>query len=304
MQFTRRDFLGATGAALAGVALSTGGVFASNKTVFDLNFAPHPGMFKHLAGEDILDQIAFAADQGFTAWEDNGLKGRDTALQEKIGSLLSERGMTMGVFVAHEIHWKEPTMSRGRPDYVAQFLKEIEESIPVAKRVGAKWMTVVPGHVDMRLHLDYQMGNLAECLKRACEILEPHDLTMVLEPLNNYENHPGLILKEIPQAWYLCKAVGSPSCKILFDIYHQQIQEGRIIRNIDQAWDEIAYFQIGDTPGRKEPTTGELNYRNIFRRIKRKGYTGVMGMEHGNSRKGAEGERAVIRAYQETGSNL
>ena len=302
MPATRRDFLGAAGAALAASALPTGSLFAS--TVFDLKFAPHPGMFKHLAGDNILDQIAVAADQGFTAWEDNGMKGRDVRLQEKIGRLLSDRGMTMGVFVAHEIHWNKPTMSLGDPEYVEQFLKEIKESIPVARRVGAQWMTVVPGHVDLKLHLDYQMGNLAECLKRASEILEPEGLTMVLEPLNNYESHPGLILKEIPQAWYLCKAVDSSSCKILFDMYHQQIQEGRIIRNIDAAWDEVAYFQIGDAPGRKEPTTGELNYRNIFRHIKAKGFTGVLGMEHGNSQSGADGERAVIRAYQETGSNL
>jgi len=288
MQATRRDFLGAAGAALATTAVPTGSLFAS--TVFDLNFAPHPGMFKHLAGDNILDQIAFAADQGFTAWEDNGMTGRDVRLQEQIGRLLSDRGMTMGVFVAHEIHWNKPTMSLGDPEYVAQFLKEIEASIPVAKRVGAEWMTVVPGHVDLKLHIDYQMGNLAECLKRACEILEPEGLTMVLEPLNNYEDHPGLILREIPQAWYLCKAVGSPSCKILFDMYHQQIQEGRIIRNIE--------------PGRDEPTTGELNYRNIFKHIKARGFTGVLGMEHGNSQSGADGERAVIRAYQETGSNL
>lgn len=304
MYSTRRDFLGAAGAALAATTLPAGRLFASNSSVFDLNFAPHPGMFMHLAGDSILGQIAFAADQGFTAWEDNGMKGRDVRMQEQIGRLLSDHGMTMGVFVAHEIHWDEPTMSLGDPDYVAQFLKEIKESIPVANRVGAQWMTVVPGHVDMKLHLDYQMGNLAECLKRACEILESEGLTMVLEPLNNYENHPGLILKEIPQAWYLCKAVGSPACKILFDMYHQQIQEGRIIRNIDTAWDEIAYFQIGDAPGRKEPTTGELNYRNIFRHIKAKGFDGVLGMEHGNSQSGADGERAVIRAYQETGSNL
>jgi hydroxypyruvate isomerase len=304
MTFSRRAFLGATGSALAAAMLPSSRVFAGTNTVFDLNFAPHPGMFRHLAGDGILDQIDFAADQGFTAWEDNGMKGRDVALQEKAGRLLAKRSMTMGVFVAHEIHWKKPTMSLGDSDYVAQFLKEIKQSIPVAKRTGARWMTVVPGHVDMKLHLDYQMGNLAECLKRASEILEPHGLTMVLEPLNNYENHPGLILKEIPQAWYLCKAVGSPSCKILFDMYHQQIQEGRITRNIDAAWNEIAYFQIGDTPGRDEPTTGEMNYRNIFRHIKAKGYTGVLGMEHGNSQEGAEGERAVIRAYRETGSNL
>jgi hydroxypyruvate isomerase len=79
----------------------------------------------------------------------------------------------------------------------------------------------------------------------------------------------------------ICKAVGSPSCKILFDMYHQQITEGNIIPNIDRAWAEIGYFQTGDNPGRKEPTTGEMNYRNIFRHIHGKGYTGIIGMEHG-----------------------
>ncbi|MEC3965732.1 TIM barrel protein, partial [Flagellimonas halotolerans] len=92
--------------------------------------------------------------------------------------------------------------------------------------------------------------------------------------------------------------VDSPSCKILFDIYHQQIQEGNLIPNIDAAWEEIAYFQVGDNPGRKEPTTGEINYRNVFKHIHSKGYTGIVGMEHGNSGAGKQGELAVIEAYK------
>ena len=77
----------------------------------------------------------------------------------------------------------------------------------------------------------------------------------------------GQFLREIPQAYEICRSVNSPSCKILFDIYHQQISEGNIIPNIDKAWEEIAYFQIGDNPGRKEPTTGEINYTNVFKYI-------------------------------------
>ena len=74
--------------------------------------------------------------------------------------------------------------------------------------------------------------------------------------------------------------------------------EGNLIPNLDAAWDEIAYFQIGDNPGRDEPTTGEINYGNVFRHIRDKGYQGVLGMEHGNSRPGREGELAVIEAYR------
>jgi hydroxypyruvate isomerase len=170
--------------------------------------------------------------------------------------------------------------------------------VDVAKRVNAKWMTVVPGRVDTRLEMNYQTAHVVEALRRAAAICEPHGLVLVIEPLNTLRDHPGQFLTRIPQAYQICKAVGSPSCKILFDLYHQQITEGNLIPNIEAAWDEIAYFQVGDNPGRKEPGTGEINYGSVFRHIHGKGYTGIVGMEHGNSRPGREGERAVIDAYR------
>ena len=122
---------------------------------------------------------------------------------------------------------------------------------------------------------------------------------MVLEPLNWWANHPGCFLHKIPQAYQICRAVDRRSCKILFDLYHQQITEGNLIPNIDRAWSEIGYFQSGDNPGRKEPGTGEINYRNVFRHIHSKGFQGIVGMEHGNSKRGVQGDQAVIRAYIE-----
>ena len=300
----RRSFLKSS--AVASAALATGSLaYASGNSAknppaekhnFKLKYAPHFGMFKHSAGEDLLDQLQFMADAGFTAMEDNGMKGRDVAMQEKIASKMANLGMEMGVFVAHTIYWNEPNLTNGDPAKLDEFLEEIKGSVEVAKRVNAKWMTVVPGHVDLKKDLNYQTRNVIEALKKASAILEPHNLTMVLEPLNFY-NHPGLFLKEIPQAYMVCQAVASPSCKILDDLYHQQIQEGNLIPNMDMAWDEIGYFQVGDNPGRKEPTTGEINYLNVFKHIHEKGFTGIVGMEHGNSMQGKEGEQAVIEAY-------
>ncbi|HEY8505743.1 MAG TPA: TIM barrel protein [Gemmataceae bacterium] len=298
----RRDFLRA--AALAAGAAATGTASAAarenspGKHSFKLKYAPHFGMFRNLGGKDPIDQLKFAADQGFTAWEDNGMKGKPPELQEKIARTMQQLGMAMGVFVATATFEK---VTFARKDQAAwdAVLKDIRDSVEVAKRVNAKWMTVVPGLYDRGLEWDYQTANCVELLKRCCEILEPHGLVMVLEPLNWYANHPGVFLSKIPQAYMICRAVGSPSCKILFDIYHQQITEGNLIPNIDRAWSEVAYFQAGDNPGRKEPGTGEINYRNVFRHIHAKGFEGVVGMEHGNSKPGAEGERAVIRAYAE-----
>lgn len=282
---------------LSGAFLNATNSQETMKHQFKLKYAPHLGMFEHLAGKDPIDQLKFMADMGFKAFEDNGMRTRPIELQKKMADIMQQRNIEMGVFVAHEIYWKEPNLASGDLDKRKEFLSYIEKAVEVAKRVNAKWMTVVPGHVDLRQSMGYQTAHVVESLKQASAILEPHNLTMVLEPLNFY-NHPGLFLTGSPQAYEICKAVDSPSCKILFDIYHQQIQEGNLIPNMEAAWDEIAYIQIGDNPGRKEPTTGEINYKNVFKFIYKKGFNGILGMEHGNSRPNKEGELAVIDAYK------
>ena len=271
--------------------------YSSSTNDFNLKYAPHFGMFKNTVGDNLIDQLNYIADQGFTAFEDNNFKKRSIKIQNEISKTMNKRGLEMGVFVAHTIHWKEPNLASGDKNKRKEFLDEIKSSVEVAKRINAKWMTVVPGYRDLRLNLSYQTVNVVDSLKYACDILDPHGLVMVLEPLN-FINHPGLFLTESPQAYEICKAVDSKSCKILFDIYHQQIQEGNLIPNIKDCWDEIAYFQIGDNPGRKEPTTGEINYKNIFQYIYNKGFDGILGMEHGNSQNGVEGEMAIIEAYK------
>jgi len=298
----RRRFIQNTGlaAGAVGTGVLTSGfsrIQSTDPHNFQLKYAPHLGMFINSAGEDPLDQLHFMADQGFTAFEDNEMRNRELSMQVKMASTLQKRGLEMGVFVAHTIYWKEANLASGNADKREEFLAEIKASVDVAKRVNAKWMTVVPGHADLQLPMGYQTAHVVETLKRACEILEPLGLIMVLEPLN-FRDHPGLFLTTSPQAYAICKAVDSPSCKILFDIYHQQIQEGNLIPNIESCWDEIAYFQIGDNPGRNEPTTGEINYRNVFRYIHQRGFDGILGMEHGNSKQGIEGEIAVIEAYK------
>ena len=302
----RRKFTQST--LVAGLGIATGpSLFAQSVAVaphsFNLNYAPHLGMFKNMAGDDPIEQLNFMADQGFTAFEDNNMNTRPIALQEKMAATMRKRNLTMGVFVAYK-DFRNPTLASGKADARQDFLDQIKTAVPVAKRVNAKWVTVVPGTVDLKLVEDYQTANVIESLKQASAILEPHGIVMVLEPLNWYRNHAGLFLKESPQAFQICRAVNSPACKILFDIYHQQIQEGNLIPNIEKCWDEIAYFQIGDNPGRKEPTTGEINYKNIFKYIHSRDFTGVMGMEHGNSRPDKAGELAVINAYKEVDSFL
>ncbi|WKB81871.1 TIM barrel protein [Cellulophaga lytica] len=301
----RRNFIQKSALSASALTLGSSVAYAATKQqkivkpTFNLKYAPHIGMFENSAGKDPIDQLNFIADQGFTAFEDNTMRKRDVALQEKMAKTMQKRGLEMGVFVA--VFLKEGNVASGDKNAQEAFLKYCKESVEVAKRVNAKWMTVVPGNTAKKVKEGYQEANVVETLKRASAIFEPHNLTMVLEPLNFF-NHPGAFLTDSPQAYNICKAVNSPSCKILFDIYHQQIQEGNLIPNMEACWDEIAYLQIGDNPGRNEPTTGEINYTNVLKFINDKEYTGILGMEHRNSKPGKEGEKAVIEAYKKVDS--
>ena len=271
----------------------------SNKTIFKLNYAPHFGMFKNSAGEDLIDQLKYMYDQGFRSMEDNGMLGRPKEVQEKIGIAMAKMDMKMGVFVVDGgENWKT-SLATGKKEFIDNFVKTCKACVETAKRVNAKWMTVVPGFFERNLPMGIQTANVIEALRKGAEIFEPHGLVMVLEPLSDT---PDLFLRFSDQTYEICKAVNSPSCKILYDIYHMQRNEGNLIANMERCWDEIAYIQIGDNPGRKEPTTGEINYKNVFKFIHGKGYKDILGMEHGNFNSGKEGEIALIKAYREVDS--
>jgi hydroxypyruvate isomerase len=303
----RRKFVQQSVLAAGATFFATNNLFANRKKYnsnnqlaekpFNLNYGIHDGMFKNNGGNDFIDQIKYAYDMGFRAIEDNGMMGRTPEMQKKIGDTLSKLGMAMGVFVLNKGGNGANTLAAGKPEFVDVFLKGCRDAIEVSKRINGKLTTVVPGDFERRLPMGIETGNVISALRKGADILEKENIIMVLEPLSDT---PDLFLRNSDQTYMICKGVNSPSCKILFDMYHMQRNEGNIIPNIDRCWDEIAYFQIGDNPGRKEPTTGEMNYKNIFKHIYEKGYRGVLGMEHGNFKPGKEGELALIKAYRDS----
>lgn len=301
-KLSRRQFIG--GAAAAAAALSVVSLNGKKNKIastaatsgFKLKYAPSLGMFENHAGKDWIDQVKFMADQGFHAMFDNGLMRRPVQMQEAISKEMSRLNMTLGPFVAYA-DFKTKSFVTQDKEIQKMLAQTMKDAVATAKRTNAKWTLVVPGRYDESLEWDYQTANVVENLKMCVEICKPAGLVIVVEPLNPW-NHPGLFLTKIPQAYQICRAVNSPYCKIVDDLYHQQITEGNLIPNIDRAWEEIASFHLGDSPGRKEPTTGEINFKNIFKHLYNKGYDGVLCMEHGKSKPGREGEKAVIAAYR------
>jgi hydroxypyruvate isomerase len=293
---------------LAGASLLTAGTAAAQTPAspaqparapgapFHLNYATHDGMFHNSAGDNFIDQIKFAYDQGFRSIEDNGMAHRPPEQQQQIGDALAKLGMSMGVFVLDKGGNGANSTATGKPENLEIFLKGCRQAIEVSKRCNGKLTTVVPGDFERHLPIGIQTANVIDALRKGAEILEPQGIVMVLEPLSDT---PDLFLRQCDQAFAICRAVASPSCKILFDMYHIQRNQGDLIHNIDLTYSEIGYFQIGNNPGRNEPGTGEMDYKNIFKHINGKGYKGMLGMEHGNALPGKDGETALIKAYRD-----
>ncbi len=299
----RKNFIRSS--VMAGAALMVGGgkslsaqaISTAKEKPFNMKFSPEFGIFKELVGKDLVDQIKWGNDQGFRAWENTYLASKSVADQERISQAVQKLGMEFGQFVG-TMNFKIPTFASRDQSVRDQVLKEVRASVEIAKRMNTKFIHNVLGTADPKLQWDFQMANAIDLLKRCAEIYEPHGMMMVMETMNHKINHAGMFLHTIPQAYAMAKAVGSPSVKILFDFYHVQIQEGNILPTLDYAWDEIGYMQIGDTPGRNEPTSGEVNFVNVLQHVHDKGYRGFMGMEHGISKPGKSGELAALAAYR------
>ena len=270
---------------------------------FGLTYAPHlgllhpdQGMFRHHAGDDPADQVAFMAEQGFTAMEDNWMKVRDVAVQERVGRALQRLNMRMGVIV-NTLVYDRPTFVLDDRDERARLIQEVRETAEVAKRVGATHLTTLSGATHPSLPRDYQTANMIENLKWVGDVAAEEGLVLALEAIN-HKGWPGTFMTEVGHAHLIAKAVGLPSVKVLYDFWHQQIHGGDLIANLDLAWDEIAYVQIADNPGRVQPGEGEINYAPILRRLAERGFDGIVGLEFENAGPGTAGEQAVIDAIR------
>ena len=164
------------------------------------------------------------------------------------------------------------------------FLRELNLSIEAAKKVDSKRVVVLTGNELGGMLRAEQMANAVSLLREAAPILEKNGITAIIEVLNTYVDHAGYFLYYIRDGADLVDRVGSPNVKILFDIYHTQIMEGNLINNIRAYIDRIGHFHVGDVPGRHEPGTGEINYRNVFKAIYELGdrYQGYVALEYGH----------------------
>lgn len=216
------------------------------------------------------DRIPQVKESGIEYFEFWGWGGKDL---EAIKSSSQECGVKPSVFGCSGGSLVD-SANRG------EFLKGVEESIEVARDLGVSRLIATTGNELHGVSRDAQHNSVVEGLRAAAPLLEAAGITLVVEPLNLLVDHAGYFLASSDEGFSIVDEVGSPCVKLLFDIYHQQITEGHIIKRITSNIARIGHFHVADNPGRNEPGTGELNYRNIFKAIRETGYEGFIGLEY------------------------
>jgi hydroxypyruvate isomerase len=166
-----------------------------------------------------------------------------------------------------------------KPNSAEKFVLALRASIEAAKKLACKRLIATVGNELKDLSRDEQHRNIVEALKAGAPVLQGEGFVLCVEPLNVLVNHKGYYLATSAEAFQIMDEVGSPSVKVLFDIYHQQITEGNVINNITRNIGKIGHFHVADVPGRMEPGTGEINYLNVFRAIGKSGYDAFVGLE-------------------------
>lgn len=176
--------------------------------------------------------------------------------------------------------WGSRPVSMVDPAQRENFLKDVQSAIVYAQKLEVPQIILMSGNEIAGRTRAEQYASLLEGTKRAGDLAAKANLTLIVEPLNNKVNHKGFFLTTCTEGAKLMKEADNPHVKLLFDIYHEQIQQGDVIRSLRAAMPFVAVFHIADNPGRNDPGTGEMNYSNIYKAIKKEGYTGYITMEY------------------------
>ncbi|MEH7012539.1 TIM barrel protein [Neobacillus niacini] len=163
----------------------------------------------------------------------------------------------------------------------SEYIDGLKQTIQACKILGTKSIITQTGNVIDGVPREAQQQAMVETLKQCAPLCEKAGIILEVEPLNGLVDHKGHFLQYSDEAVTVIDQVNSPNVKLVFDVYHQQITEGNIIRNAKNYIDRISHYHIADNPGRNQPGTGELNYINILNAIKETGFDGYVGLECG-----------------------
>jgi hydroxypyruvate isomerase len=176
--------------------------------------------------------------------------------------------------------WSKRPVSMVEPAHREAFLQDVRNAIAFAKKLEIPQIILMSGNSTAGHTHDEQYASLLEGAKRAGELAAQANLTMIVEPLNSLVDHKGVFLNNCTEGLRLVRETGNPHVRLLFDLYHEQVQQGNVIRTLTEAAPNVAVFHVADNPGRNDPGTGEMNYPNIYKAVQKTGFSGFLTMEY------------------------
>lgn len=221
-------------------------------------------------GRSLEEAVSAVAAAGISAFEFWGWWDKDL---DAVQAAQQKHGLEISACCTKFISLVDPAKRQ-------EYLRGLSDSIAAAQRLGVKTLISQVGDFIKGRSREEQEQSLVDGLKEAAPLLEQSGVTLVIEPLNELVDHPGYFLIRSADAFRVIERVASPSVKVVYDIYHQQVSEGHLIDTITRNFAHIAHFHAAGNPGRHELTRGEIQYRKVFDAIQATAYSGYVGLEY------------------------
>lgn len=227
---------------------------------------------------DFLDRFGLAREAGFTGveylfpydWPEQDLKHR-----------LDDNGLTQVLFNLPAGDWGAG--ERGiacLPDRVDEFRAGVDRAIRYARVLECSRINCLAGIRPDSLDEAPAWQTLVSNVDYAASRLADEGITLCLEAINSRVDIPGFFLDTSARVMQVIEAVDADNVRLQYDLYHMQVMEGDPIRTVECLLPWIGHIQFADNPGRHEPGTGEINFRNVFAALDRLGYGGWVGAEY------------------------
>jgi Hydroxypyruvate isomerase len=192
-----------------------------------------------------------------------------------------------------------PNKSVGDKKAVEDFLLwQMEGTFEIMRRIGGKTFIIGAGTKTKDIPDEKQYENVVANMRFCAEHCLKNGFTMEIEPLNE-KMHRGVYVTHAALGAKICKDVNMPSCRLLYDVYHEHMQTGSNAALDDaEIFKHILSFHLADAPQRKEPGTGEIDFETILKKIWQKGFRGIIGLEHGQTDNSKEGDKKLWEIYR------
>jgi hydroxypyruvate isomerase len=233
-----------------------------------------------LKGGTFDEKLAIAADAGIQSVElVNEHEDWSDADAAKYKRLVTSYGMHMDTILASR-DWVKRPVSLVNPAHREAFLADVRHAIVWAQKLDVPQIILMSGNIQPGMTPEAQYASLVESAKRATDLAQAADVTLIIENLNSKVNHPGYFLTSAAEALKAVKEVDHPRFRFLYDLYHEYVQNGDPLPVMKEAEPYVAVYHVADAPGRHDPGTGEMKWTDLYTAIGKSSYAGYVALEY------------------------